>query len=195
MAAHIFRRNAVYYGRRRPPRPLASLLGRPHLSMSLKTTNRAAARRLATQVNLFLDDVAMLADGADLRLTRSQIETMLHAVVDKQVAKLDLVALVAKNVPGFDVDQARSDDRRALWTYTLLDAQGHGAAVRPDDRDRMIAEGMSEADVEAVQRHLAMLRANFMVPTKYDVLRRMIEGVQAVVPQRALSGRSTNVLR
>lgn len=180
MAFHIFRREAVYYWRRRTPRALASLFGRPHLSMSLKTTNRAAACRLATQANLFLDDVVMLADGADFRLTRSQIETMLHAVVDKNVAKLDLVALVTKNAPGFDVDQARADDRRALWTYTLLDAQGHAAAVRPDDRDRMIAEGLSEADIEAVKRHLAMLRASYMVPMKYDYLRRMIEGVQGV---------------
>jgi hypothetical protein len=180
MAFHIFRRQAVYYWRRRTPRALASVLGRQHLSMSLQTTNRAAARRLATQVNLFLDDVAMLADGTDPQLSRSQIETMLHAVVEKQVAKLDQVALAAKNAPGFDVDQARSDDRRALWTFTLLDAQGHGATVRLEDRDRMIAEGLSEADIEAVKRHLIMLRDNDMVPTKYHVLRQMIEGVQAV---------------
>jgi hypothetical protein len=75
------------------PRALAGVLGRQHLSMSLKTTNRAAARRLATQVNLILDDVAMLVDGADPHLTRSQIETMLHIVVEKQVAKRDGGAL------------------------------------------------------------------------------------------------------
>src|ERR1700759_2652125 len=120
MAFHIFRRQAVYYWRRRTPRALAKVLGRQHLSMSLQTTNRAAARRLATQVNLFLDDVAMLAGGTD-RLSRSQIETMLHGGVENHVAKLTLVAFAPKNAPGFDVDQARSDDRRALWTYTLLD--------------------------------------------------------------------------
>ena len=88
MAFHIFRRQAVYYWRRRTPRALAKVLGRQHLSMSLQTTNRAAARRLVTQVNLFLDDVAMFADGTD-QLSRSQIETMLHAVVEKQVTKRD----------------------------------------------------------------------------------------------------------
>jgi hypothetical protein len=98
----------------------------------------------------------------------------------KQLAKLERVALAAKSAPGFVVDQAKADDLRALWTYTLLDAQGHGAAVRPEDRDRMIAEGLSEADIEAVKRHLAMLRDNDMVPTKYHVLRQMIDGVQAL---------------
>lgn len=179
MAFHIFRRQAVYYWRRRAPAVLANQLGRPHVSMSLRTTSRMTARRLASQLNLILDDVAMLADGPSPHLTRSQIETMLHAVVEKQLAKLDLVALAAKNGPGFAVDQARRDDRRALWTYTLLDAQGHGAAVGPEDHDRMVAEGLSEADVEAVKRHLAMLRANDMVPAKYHVLRQMIEGVHA----------------
>jgi uncharacterized protein DUF6538 len=76
MAFHIFRRQAVYYWRRRAPRALANRLGRPHVSMSLRTTSRAAAHRLATQLNLTLDHIAMLAEGADPHLTRSQIETM-----------------------------------------------------------------------------------------------------------------------
>jgi hypothetical protein len=102
MAFHIFRRQAVYYWRRRTPRALAKVLGRQHLSMSLQTTNRAAARRLATLVNLFLDDVAMLADGTDPQLSRSQIETMLHAVVDGHLAKLDRLAIAAKSSASFD---------------------------------------------------------------------------------------------
>jgi hypothetical protein len=36
MAFHIFRRQAVYYWRRRTPRALAKVLGRQHLSMSLQ---------------------------------------------------------------------------------------------------------------------------------------------------------------
>jgi hypothetical protein len=139
MAFHIFRRQAVYYWRRRAPRALANRLGRPHVSMSLRTTSRMTARRLATRLNLILDDIAMLADGADPHLSRSQIETMLHAVVERHLAKLERVAFAAKSAPGFDVDQARADDVRAVWTYTLLDAQGYSAAVRPEDRSRMVS--------------------------------------------------------
>lgn len=124
MAFHIFRRQAVSYWRRRTPRALAKVLGRQHLSMSLQTTNRAAARRLATQVNLFLDDVAMLADGTD-QLSRSQIETMLHAVVEKQVAKLDRVAFAAKNAP------VLTSTRRGRTTGGLVDLH---AARRPRTR-------------------------------------------------------------
>jgi hypothetical protein len=35
----------------------------------------------------------------------------------------------------------------------------------------MAADGLSEADIEAVQRRLTMLRNSDMVPTKYHVLR------------------------
>nr|WP_145987041.1 tyrosine-type recombinase/integrase [Bradyrhizobium vignae] len=147
--------------------------------MSLRTTSRLAARRLATQLNLTLDDIAMFADGADPHLTRSQIETMLHAVVDRHLAKLDRVALAAKSGPGFDVAQAKAYDKRAYWAYALLDAQGVTAVVRDEDRERMAADGLSELDIEAVQDHLAMLRVNELVPTKHYILRGMIEGVAA----------------
>jgi hypothetical protein len=141
------------------------------------------ARRLATQLDSILEDAAMLAEHNDVQLSRSQIETMLHAVVERQLSKLDLVALAAKNSAGFDVDQAKSDDKRALWTYTLLDAQGANAAVRPEDRLAMVADGFSEADIEAVQRHLRMLRDNDLIPTKHHVLRQMIKGVEAAFSQ------------
>jgi hypothetical protein len=147
--------------------------------MSLRTTSPVMARRLATQLDAILEDAAMLAENTDLHLSRSQIETMLGAVVERHLTKLDRVALAAKTAAGFDVDRARSDDKRALWTYTLLDAQGAAAVVCQEDRVRMAADGLSEADIEAVQDHLAMLRINELVPTKHHILRQMIDGVEA----------------
>jgi hypothetical protein len=104
---------------------------------------------------------------------------MLRAVVERHLTKLERVAVAAKTAPGFDVDQARSDDKRALWTYTLLDAQGATAVVRPEDRVRMVFDGLSDADIEAVERHLTMLQMNALVPTKHHVLKQMIESVAA----------------
>ncbi|WP_454620457.1 DUF6538 domain-containing protein [Bradyrhizobium cenepequi] len=179
MAFHIFRRDAVYYWRRRVPRALASLLDRPHLLMSLKTTSHVVARRLAAQLDLILEDAAMFADGDDPNLSRSQIETMLRGVVDRHLTKLDRVAFAAKSAPGFHVEQALMDDKRAFWAYALLDAQGVTAVVRAADRIRMAADGLSEADIEAVQNHLANLRIDELVPTKEARLRKMIGAVGA----------------
>lgn len=179
MAVHIFRREATYYWRSRTPRALAICLNRPHLFLSLRTTSPVMARRLATQLDAILDDAAMLAENADLHLSSSQIDTMLRAVVQRHLSKLERVALAAKNAPGFDVDQARSDDKRALWTHTLLDAQGPTAIVRKEDRLRMKSDGLAEADIAAVERHLTMLQMHGLVPTKHHVLQRMIENVAA----------------
>jgi hypothetical protein len=87
MAVHIFRRDATYYWRRRTPRALAIFMGRPHVFMSLRTTSPVTARRLATQLDAILEDAAMLAENADLHLSRSQIETMLGAVMERQLDK------------------------------------------------------------------------------------------------------------
>ncbi|MHC4042138.1 DUF6538 domain-containing protein [Bradyrhizobium sp. 23AC] len=73
MAVHIFRRSAVYYWRRRPPRVLANFLDRPHLFLSLRTTSHVVARRLAVQLDLILEDAAMLADTEDLHLRQCSV--------------------------------------------------------------------------------------------------------------------------
>lgn len=177
MAVHIFRRDAVYYWRRRAPRSLANFLDRQHLFLSLRTTSHVVARRLAAQLDLILEDAAMLADTTDLHLSGSQIETMLRGVVDKHLTKLERVAHAAKTSPGFDLEQARLGDQRAFWAYALLDAQGATAVVRPEDHARMTADGLSEADIAAVQCHLNMLRVQDLVPTNHHILRRMIDAV------------------
>jgi hypothetical protein len=46
----------------------------------------------------------------------------------------------------------------------------------------MTSDGLSEADIEAVQRHLAMLQKNALVPAKHHILRQMIDGVEARRP-------------
>ncbi|TFW59924.1 hypothetical protein CT676_17450 [Bradyrhizobium sp. MOS001] len=180
MAAHIFRRNAVYYWRRRPRRPLASFFSCPHLFLSLKTTSRATARRLAVQLDLILEDAAMLAERDTLDLSSSQIETMLRAVVTNHLGKLERVATAAKCAPDFDIRQVRLDDKKAFWTYALLDAQGPGACLRREDYDQMVADGFSASDINDVWQHLCLLRNNKLVPTKPHVLRRLVEDVEAV---------------
>lgn len=180
MAFHIFRRDAVYYWRRRAPRSLANFLDRQHLFLSLKTTSRTVARRLAAQLDLILEDAAMFADNFDPHLSKSQIETMLRRVVDRQLVKLDRLAYAAKNSFGFDFERERMGDKQAFWAFALLDAQGASAAVRDEDRVRMAADGLSEADIEAVKCHLTMLRRNNMVPTNPHILDHMIGAVGAL---------------
>ncbi|KPF96146.1 hypothetical protein IP86_17085 [Rhodopseudomonas sp. AAP120] len=147
--------------------------------MSLRTTALPSARRLAVALDAKLEDAVMLAESADPTLSKSQIDAMLRTVVDRHLTKLDRVALVAKGSTGFDPDQARRDDKRAFWTYSLLDARGPYAEVTDNDHVRMVEDGLCDADIEAVKRHLKMLKDNGLVPTKHHILRRLIEGVAA----------------
>lgn len=48
---HLFRRGAVYVWRRRLPPPLAALLGKTHISRSLRTQNPKTARRRAAKLS------------------------------------------------------------------------------------------------------------------------------------------------
>ena len=67
------------------------------------------------------------------------------------------------------------DDRRAAWSYRLLHAQGPSAVVRPLDEEQMLADGMTAADIAAVQDHLAMLRVNSLVPTRHGILQKLLD--------------------
>src|SRR5665213_2479769 len=66
-----------------------------------------------------------------------------------------------------------------MWTYALLDSQGWTAVVRPPDHRSMLAAGLTEADVEAVKNHLAMLRINDLVPTPPHILGQLMEAADA----------------
>ncbi len=147
--------------------------------MSLRTTKLSVARRLANKLDAIFEDAAMLAEEAKFDLTQAQLDGMLRSVVTTHLGKLERIAATAKSFEGFDPDRAIADDKRVLWVYRLLDAQGSFAVVRPADRAIMLADGMSAGDVEAVVDHLAMLRVNELVPTKTHILRRLLDQVDA----------------
>jgi hypothetical protein len=124
MAVHIFRREATYYWRRRTPIALAKILGRPHVFMSLRTTSLALARRLASKLDAIFEDAVMLAEEANFHLSQAQLDGMLRSVVTTHLGKLERVAAAAKSFEDFDPHRAKMEDKRALWAYRLLDAQG-----------------------------------------------------------------------
>jgi hypothetical protein len=92
----------------------------------------------------------------------------------KAAAQLKRLSAAAKSFATFDAAQAERDDRRAAWAYRLLHTQGSNAVVRPTDETQMRAEGMTAADIAAVQDHLAMLRINDLVPTRHGILQNLL---------------------
>jgi integrase len=113
-------------------------------------------------------------EQSEMLLTPPQVDGLLRDVVTKHLNKLERLSAAAKSFPYFDASQAERDDRRAAWAYRLLHAQGPSAVVRPTDETQMSAEGMTAADIAAVQDHLAMLRINDLVPTRHGILQNLL---------------------
>lgn len=109
-----------------------------------------------------------------MHLTPPQIDGLLLDVVTTHLNKLERLSAAAKSFPSFDPAQAEREDRRAAWAYRLLHAQGSNAVVRPADETQMFAEGLTAADIAAVQDHLAMLRINDLVPTRHGILQNLL---------------------
>ena len=114
-------------------------------------------------------------------LSRPKIDAMMRAIVAAHSAKLDWLAAAAKTDAGFDAGDAERTDRYFGWAYRLLDSQGSGAVVRPQDREAMMKAGFSETVVDLVQCYLVALRWNDLVPTPPGKLAVLFDG-QGVQP-------------
>lgn len=173
-ATHLYRRKAMYYWRRRLPNALASWFHRRHLFLSLQTPDPNFARRLVVLLDAKLEEVVTAFEHSEMHLTPPQVDDLLRDVVTKHLNKLERLSAAAKSFVGFDAAQAERDDRRAAWAYRLLHTQGSNAVVRPTDEAQMSAEGLTAADIAAVQDHLAMLRINDLVPTRHGILQNLL---------------------
>ncbi|MGA7800900.1 MAG: DUF6538 domain-containing protein [Gammaproteobacteria bacterium] len=153
LAAHLIRRGAVYYWRRRIPSRLAACWQRPHVQLSLNTADPNHACTLGAQLDAALAEIVMLA--ARSILSRPKIDAMMRAIVAAHSAKLDRLAAAAKMDAGFDAGDAERTDLYFGWACRLLDSQGSGAVVRPQGREVMMKAGFSETDDEEDHRRAA----------------------------------------
>jgi hypothetical protein len=81
---HVFRRNSIYWWRRRVPLILRRAVGRVHLARSLRTADpteaRRRARRLSSRIDeLFAEFEHIMTESADA-LTPKQIDAVLDAL-------------------------------------------------------------------------------------------------------------------
>lgn len=137
-AAHLVRRSAVCYWRGKVPMAFVDCPNRTPLLIGLRTWSPNQARRLAVQLDAFLDDLIAMPEARFL--TQAQLDGMLRDVLTRHLAMLKRVAAGAKLEPSFDRRQAEDGDRRTAWVYRLLDAQGPNAHVSDADRDAIVAD-------------------------------------------------------
>ncbi len=176
-AAHLLRRNGVYYWRRKMPKALVACQIRAHVLISLRTFSPKQASSLAAQLDALLDDLTTMPDAR--LLTQPQLDGMFRDVLMHHLAKLERVAAVEKLARGFNRGRAERDDLRTAWVYRLLESKGPSAQVSDEDREAILADGFDEKDIEAIVAHLNRLQDNELVPTKLHILRPLLEAQNA----------------
>ncbi len=158
IAAHLQRRGAVYYWRRKTPSRLVPCYGRRHLIVSLRTANHVHARALAIHLDALIEELLTMPEPAIL--TGVQLDAMFAAYLRRHSEKLDRVAAAEKTERGFNRDQAVRDDQCTGWVYRFFEAQGPSAVVGDQERSQLEAAGLTATDIAAVEATLAHFRKN-----------------------------------
>ena len=89
IAAHLQRRGAVYYWRRKTPSRLVPCYGRRHLVVSLRTANHVHAWALAIHLDALIEELLVMPEPA--LLTGVQLDAMFAALLRRHSEKLDRV--------------------------------------------------------------------------------------------------------
>ena len=160
LIAHVHRRGAVYYWRRRLPVSLDKKQ-HTHVALSLRTTNQAFARATAARLDQEFSHMFERKDGSvggDHRLTPDQIKTMLVDVALKHHAKLERVKAYDQLMPSFDVEDSRTTDRVMGSVFRLLASGGPNVRMDSVTIARLEEAGLSNAEIDRVAASLVMLR-------------------------------------
>lgn len=199
IASHIFRRGAVYNYRRRWPRSLAKLdtfQTRRHVLINLATTDPRRARSLGVALDAKFEEIIMLAEANFL--SPEKVGEMLRWVVRDHSMHIDRSVAAEKSFPGFDASNVERSELQNGWTYKLFDAQSLDAAVRPQDREKMRAAGLTDAEIDGVAERIHQWLCRGTVPIKHNRLVELLKlhGAEptamnlALAQQAYLRGRS-----
>lgn len=166
---HVFRRDAVYWWRRRMPSPGA---GRNwiRLELSLRTRSCGVARHVAAEVTLRSERLrSELVRGM---ISSEDAKKILSAVAKAHSAKLDAVA-AADIDSGVNFESARLSDISMGWALKLFASQGDDAAVSEHEEWEMRRAGLDRIAIESVREHLGFCRTSGIFPPA----RAKIEGL------------------
>lgn len=175
---HVYRRNAVYWWRRRLPGGTASG-GTDVICLSLRTSCPMRARQVAAQLN-----VAAERAFEDLRrhmLSAEEVKKILVNVALWQSARLDaFAALEVAN--GFSEGSHRFEITTG-WVYRILAAQGHSASVGEVETRQMKLAGLDDKAIEEVRNRIVSFLERGIYPPPASMIDDLIK--EAGVPNNS----------
>lgn len=170
IAAHVFRRGAVYTWRRRIPKTYGTKRKNRYIQVSLKTRDPALARRLGAI--LHGESARVFEDMAASRLTPEQAKLWLEHVVDAELERIRVMRLDAMD--SSDPDR-QADDRRAdelaAHAYRLLAQRGRSAQFDPEADQGLADRGFSEEELRRGRVQIDLLKRDFWHNSQHAKIR------------------------
>lgn len=153
---NLVRRGAVYYWRRRIPKPLVPCVGATHLRLTLNTKDSGEARYLSAQLDAKAMEV--FASASSSAMSKAQLMQLFNAVYAQQKTKLDLLANAERTRPTTSRAELLAMELARGEAYILLAEQGAEAQVGPQQQERLVAKGYEAIAIERIIEHLEALR-------------------------------------
>lgn len=203
--AHIHRRGAVYYWRRRMPvsgsasseigesgragTRAASVVGtdahsfgrhasRPHLHSHVQLSLRTRCPRKARAIAARLNIAFEEAQERGM-LTHEQMRMILRAETERHLCKLQTLAALERHDPDFDPAMARQNDLIVANVHELLAARGPNATITPPDEVRLREQGLDDDAIEQARLMLMQMRAQGLTGPSRRRTEELLESVGA----------------
>jgi hypothetical protein len=176
VAAHVFRRGAVYTWRRRIPASCGIGSKSPYIQVSLKTRDPGEARHLGAV--LHGESARVFEQMASDRLTPEEARTWLEHAVTSELARIRDRRLV--ELDSADRKERADDllvDELAAHAYRLLARHGASAVFSPEEDAEIATRAFTEDQLRRGRDLLEILRRDFWSESRYARTRGECERV------------------
>lgn len=166
VAAHVFRRGAVYTWRRRIPASCGNARRSPYIQISLKTRDPVEARHLGAV--LHGESARVFEEMASDRLTTEEARSWLEHAVTAELARIRDRRLVEHDSSG---PRERTDDllvdELASHAYRLLSRHGASAVFSPEYDAEIAARHFTQDELRRGSDLLEILRRDFWSESRH----------------------------
>ena len=176
VAAHVFRRGAVYTWRRRIPLACGINLKSPYIQLSLRTRDPEIARHLGAV--LHGESARVFEQISSNRLTLEDAKTWLEEAVTSELARIRDRRLAAMETsdPAERADDLLLDEL-AGHAYRLLAHHGGSAVFAPEEDVDIAARGFTEEKLRRGRDLMETLRRDFWSDSRHARTRAEYERV------------------
>ena len=185
IAAHVFRRGAVYTWRRRVPKNCGTKRKNCYIQVSLRTRDPALARRLGAILHGV--SARVFEDMASSRLTPEQARLWLEHIVDGELEKIRVMRLDAMD--SSDPDRQADDrlvDELAAHAYRLIAQRGRSARFDPETDQGLADRGFSEEELRRGRDLIDLLKRDFWDNSQHAKIRNVAGTVLGLETMPAL---------